>query len=224
MHAIAAKAVAFKLAAEQEFKDRQAADARRRPDPGRAAPAADVAEAGISVLTGGTDVHLVLVDMRNSRARRPAGRGPAAPGGISEPQRGAVRPAAPDGHVGPAHRHARARHAWLRRRPVPRGRRHHRVGADSSPAFDTDALSADVWLNAGADELPALRRPRGLREQVRSVIEFGAKRVQSSTARATAAQRSRPISLNGLRRCAFEVSPRVSARCSSVTTPAAGGT
>ena len=35
--------------------------------------------AGIKVLTGGTDVHLVLVDLRELRAGRQAGRGPAAP-------------------------------------------------------------------------------------------------------------------------------------------------
>ena len=65
---IAAKAVAFKIAASDEFKERQAAPhAGRRQDPRRApAPADDVAAAGISVVTGGTDVHLVLVDLRNS--------------------------------------------------------------------------------------------------------------------------------------------------------------
>jgi glycine hydroxymethyltransferase len=65
-HVIAAKAVAFKAAATDEFKDRQTrtlegakilADRLTRPD---------VAELGVSVLSGGTDVHLVLVDLRNS--------------------------------------------------------------------------------------------------------------------------------------------------------------
>jgi glycine hydroxymethyltransferase len=65
-HVIAAKAVSFKVAAGEEFKDRQ-----RRTLAGAAALASrlsadDVREAGISVLTGGTDVHLVLVDLRNS--------------------------------------------------------------------------------------------------------------------------------------------------------------
>ncbi|NWN87917.1 MAG: serine hydroxymethyltransferase [Micrococcaceae bacterium] len=66
MHVIAGKAVAFKVAASEAFAQRQRrtlegakilADRLSRPD---------VADAGISVLTGGTDVHLVLVDLRNS--------------------------------------------------------------------------------------------------------------------------------------------------------------
>ncbi|CDR01866.1 serine hydroxymethyltransferase [Streptomyces iranensis] len=65
-HVIAAKAVAFKVAAGKEFKERQ----RRTLDGARILAgrllADDVAEAGITVLTGGTEVHLVLVDLRNS--------------------------------------------------------------------------------------------------------------------------------------------------------------
>ena len=65
-HVIAAKAVAFKVAATDEFKDRQQrtlegakilADRLTQPD---------ATAAGVSVLSGGTDVHLVLVDLRNS--------------------------------------------------------------------------------------------------------------------------------------------------------------
>ncbi|HET8561067.1 MAG TPA: serine hydroxymethyltransferase [Marmoricola sp.] len=65
-HVVAAKAVAFKVAATPEFVDRQARTlagarilAERLLEP-------DVAAAGVSVLTGGTDVHLVLVDLRHS--------------------------------------------------------------------------------------------------------------------------------------------------------------
>ncbi|WP_406011193.1 serine hydroxymethyltransferase [Streptomyces sp. NBC_00637] len=65
-HVIAAKAVAFKAAASTEFKERQ----QRTLDGARILAgrllADDVAEAGITVLTGGTEVHLVLVDLRNS--------------------------------------------------------------------------------------------------------------------------------------------------------------
>jgi glycine hydroxymethyltransferase len=65
-HVIAAKAVAFKLAASAEFRERQERTlagariiAERLTQP-------DAASAGVRVLTGGTDVHLVLVDLRDS--------------------------------------------------------------------------------------------------------------------------------------------------------------
>ncbi|MEV7602800.1 serine hydroxymethyltransferase [Kitasatospora sp. NPDC089797] len=65
-HVIAGKAVAFKVAASEEFKERQ----QRTLDGARILAErllqADVAEAGATVLSGGTDVHLVLVDLRNS--------------------------------------------------------------------------------------------------------------------------------------------------------------
>ncbi|MEU7860615.1 serine hydroxymethyltransferase [Nonomuraea sp. NPDC049141] len=65
-HVIAAKAVAFKLAATEEFRDRQ----RRTLDGARVLAerllADDVRAAGISVLTGGTQVHLLVVDLRHS--------------------------------------------------------------------------------------------------------------------------------------------------------------
>ncbi|NEW69200.1 serine hydroxymethyltransferase [Streptomyces rhizosphaericus] len=65
-HVIAAKAVAFKVAAGEEFRERQRRTlAGARILAGRLL-ADDVAEAGITVLTGGTEVHLVLVDLRDS--------------------------------------------------------------------------------------------------------------------------------------------------------------
>ena len=73
MHAIAAKAVTFKIAAGEEFKDRQARTLSGARILAERLGNKDVADQGISVLTGGTDVHLVLVDLRNSAARRPAG-------------------------------------------------------------------------------------------------------------------------------------------------------
>jgi glycine hydroxymethyltransferase len=66
MHVIAAKAVAFKAAMQPEFKDRQ----QRTLDGARLIAErltqADVAANGVQVLTGGTEVHLVLVDLRNA--------------------------------------------------------------------------------------------------------------------------------------------------------------
>jgi len=66
MHVIAAKATAFKLAGEPEFKDRQERTIRGAQILAERLTAPDAKEAGIDVLTGGTDVHLVLVDLRKS--------------------------------------------------------------------------------------------------------------------------------------------------------------
>ncbi|MCT1602532.1 serine hydroxymethyltransferase [Kocuria sp. p3-SID1433] len=66
MHAIAAKAVAFKIAGSQEFRERQERTLEGARILADRLTAADVTEAGVSVLTGGTDVHLVLVDLRES--------------------------------------------------------------------------------------------------------------------------------------------------------------
>jgi glycine hydroxymethyltransferase len=74
MHAIAAKAVALKIAASEQFRERQ-----RRTVAGaqtvaeallssgeRSGGERSARDSGVSVLTGGTDVHLVLVDLRDS--------------------------------------------------------------------------------------------------------------------------------------------------------------
>jgi glycine hydroxymethyltransferase len=62
-HIIAGKAVALRIAASEAFRERQ-----RRTLAGARAVAAELVNAGggVSVLTGGTDVHLVLVDLRES--------------------------------------------------------------------------------------------------------------------------------------------------------------
>ncbi|MDO5097184.1 MAG: serine hydroxymethyltransferase [Corynebacterium sp.] len=67
MHAIAAKAVAMKIAGTEEFKERQARTIEGAKIIAERLTAADCAAAGVDVLTGGTDVHLVLVDLRNSK-------------------------------------------------------------------------------------------------------------------------------------------------------------
>ena len=66
MHVIAAKAVAFKLAAEQEFVDRQQRTLSGARILAERLVQDDAKTAGIDVLTGGTDVHLALVDLRQS--------------------------------------------------------------------------------------------------------------------------------------------------------------
>ncbi|WP_098729972.1 serine hydroxymethyltransferase, partial [Brevibacterium epidermidis] len=65
-HVIAGKAVAFGLAATDTFVDKQKRTLAGAGELARRLTEDDVAERGISVLTGGTDVHLVLVDLRNS--------------------------------------------------------------------------------------------------------------------------------------------------------------
>ncbi len=66
MHVIAAKAVAFKLASTPEFKERMERTLEGAKILAERLMAKDVADNGITVLTGGTDVHLVMVDLRNS--------------------------------------------------------------------------------------------------------------------------------------------------------------
>ncbi|MEU7645737.1 serine hydroxymethyltransferase [Streptomyces huasconensis] len=65
-HVIAAKAVSFKVAASEEFKERQ----QRTLDGARILAERlvqdDAKAVGVDVLSSGTDVHLVLVDLRNS--------------------------------------------------------------------------------------------------------------------------------------------------------------
>ncbi|MCS4489935.1 serine hydroxymethyltransferase [Corynebacterium sp. ES2794-CONJ1] len=67
VHAIAAKAVAMKIAATSEFAERQ----HRTLDGAKVLAERlmqnDCTRAGVDVLTGGTDVHLALVDLRNSQ-------------------------------------------------------------------------------------------------------------------------------------------------------------
>ncbi|MFJ6028081.1 serine hydroxymethyltransferase [Pseudarthrobacter sp. NPDC092424] len=65
-HVIAAKAVAFKLAGTPEFAERQARVLQGAQLLAERLLQPDVQGAGISVVNGGTDVHLVLVDLRHS--------------------------------------------------------------------------------------------------------------------------------------------------------------
>ncbi|MCQ4046599.1 serine hydroxymethyltransferase [Streptantibioticus rubrisoli] len=65
-HVIAAKAVAFKAAATEEFRERQSRTLEGAKILAERLTRPDAVEAGVSVLSGGTDVHLVLVDLRHS--------------------------------------------------------------------------------------------------------------------------------------------------------------
>ncbi len=65
-HVIAAKAVSFKLAAQPEFRERQQRTLDGSKILAERLLQEDSREAGINVVSGGTDVHLVLVDLRES--------------------------------------------------------------------------------------------------------------------------------------------------------------
>ena len=66
MHVIAGKAVSLKIAGTEMFRERQ-----RRTRAGAVVVAEELMAAGVDVLTGGTDVHLVLADLRNSELAGP---------------------------------------------------------------------------------------------------------------------------------------------------------
>ncbi|MGI6879587.1 serine hydroxymethyltransferase [Microbacterium sp. gxy059] len=66
MHVIAAKATAFRLAGTDAFRDRQERTVRGAAILAERLSQHDVADAGIAVRSGGTDVHLVLVDLRDA--------------------------------------------------------------------------------------------------------------------------------------------------------------
>src|SRR5690606_9716781 len=65
-HVIAGKAVAFKIAAGEEFKDRQRRTLEGAQILAERLQADDARRAGVRLVSGGTDVHLVLVDLRES--------------------------------------------------------------------------------------------------------------------------------------------------------------
>lgn len=67
MHVIAAKAIAMKIAGTEAFKDRQKRTIEGAQILAERLMADDTKAAGVDVLTGGTDVHLVLADLRNSQ-------------------------------------------------------------------------------------------------------------------------------------------------------------
>ncbi|MDK8470497.1 serine hydroxymethyltransferase [Corynebacterium accolens] len=67
MHAVAAKAISMKIAASEEFKERQERTLEGARILADRLLAEDTRAAGVDVVSGGTDVHLVLADLRNSQ-------------------------------------------------------------------------------------------------------------------------------------------------------------
>ena len=66
MHVVAAKAIAMKVAASEEFRERQVRTLEGAKILAERLTTPEAKAAGVDVLTGGSDVHLVLVDLRNS--------------------------------------------------------------------------------------------------------------------------------------------------------------
>ena len=67
MHIIAGKAVALGIAQTEEFRERQVRTVEGARAVADAILESAAAAEGVTVLTGGTDVHLVLVDLRDSK-------------------------------------------------------------------------------------------------------------------------------------------------------------
>jgi glycine hydroxymethyltransferase len=92
-HVIAGKAVAFRIAQTELFRERQ-----QRTVAGAKALAEELLSAGgaVNVLTGGTDVHLILVDLRESELDGQQAEDRLHEVGITgQPQRGPFDPRPP---------------------------------------------------------------------------------------------------------------------------------
>ena len=128
MHTIAAKAACFRIASTEAFRDYQR-QVRANAD----TLAETVQEGGIDVLTGGTDTHLLQLDLRIDRLDGQGRRGAAARGRADrQPEHRALRRAPADGRLGSPARHAGRDDARLRRGRLPRGGADHRGRAAAS--------------------------------------------------------------------------------------------
>ncbi len=115
---------------------------------------------GVNVLTGGTDVHLVLVDLRDSELDGQQAEDRLHDIGITVNRNAVpVRPAAADGLVGPARRHAGAGHPRARGRGLRRGRRASSP-ARSSPTSRAAARTSPSGSTAIAGRFPLYEHPR----------------------------------------------------------------
>ena len=137
----------------EEFKERQERVLEGARILAERLTAADVAEAGVSVLTGGTDVHLVLVDLRNSELDGQQAEDLLHEVGITV-NRNAVPfdprpPMVTSGlRIGTPALATRGFGAD----GIHRGRRHHRHRAEGRPATTSQALQARV--EKLADDFP----------------------------------------------------------------------
>ena len=151
-HVTAAKAVCFAIAATPAF-----AEYSRAVLGNANALAAGIEAGGEHVLTGGTDTHLVLLDLRGSELTGQAGGGSAGRDRHHrQPEHRAVRRAPADGRLGRAVRDPGGDDARARRGGLARGRRRRR--GDREAAAGPAAAGWPDHRDPRA--APALSRPR----------------------------------------------------------------
>ncbi len=115
MHVIAAKAVAFGEALRPSFRTY----ARNVVENAKAL-AETLKSKGLDIVSGGTDTHLMLVDLRPKRLTGKVSEAGARPRPHHlQQKRHPVRPRKADGDLGDQARHAGLHHAWLRYRGIP---------------------------------------------------------------------------------------------------------
>ena len=125
MHVIAAKAVAFGEALRPSFR----AYARNVVENAKAL-AETLRASGLDIVSGGTDTHLMLVDLRPKNLTGKVAEAALGPRPHHlQQERHPVRPAEADDHLRHPPRHAGRHHARLRHRRVPRRGRDDRGGA-----------------------------------------------------------------------------------------------
>ena len=140
MHVIAGKAVALGHALTPEFRARQEAivhNCRRSPT--------SCSPGGVALVSGGTDNHLVLVDLSATPLTGQDGEDRLdARRHHGQQERRPVRRAPADGHLRPAHRHRRPHHPRPARARDARDRPDHRRGPATRgrAASDLEALRA----------------------------------------------------------------------------------
>ncbi len=189
MHTIAAKAACFKIAMSPAFRDYQR-QVRANAD----ALASGLLEGGHDVLTGGTDTHLVQLDLRATEWTGLAAQERMEECKLTgEPQHGAVRRAAADGRLGCPPRLAGRDDARIRRGRLPRGRGDHRRLAQRRRRRAGAARPRRGALRAAA-ALPGLPRLHELR---RVSVHRGSAPRSSNTSFRTCATRTRRPSTSG---------------------------
>ncbi len=188
-HVIAGKAIAFKIAMSETFRERQ-----------RRTVAGAQAVAGELLRDVGDRARRQRADRRDRRApgaRRPAGerarrsdvRGPAARDrDHGQPQRGPVRPAAADDHERSACRCVGARHPRPAGRRLRGGRGGHRDRADAGVRGPQDGTRRACERHRGP--VPALRAPQRARHRLKTPVSSGS---------SAAGRAGGPSSLGGVR-------------------------